>query len=560
MTKYLHTPIAIIGGGPAGLMTAIEIGRRNVQAILIEPIKNPPDFPKANATTSRSMEHYRRLGFAHKVRAKALTEGYPDDITYLTRYTGTELARLKGKDLRNMDWRNTHTSRWPTAEPLARVQQMDVEAVMREELQQYSSITCLYEWQATEVDLDNGVAIITIAHVQTDEIKTIKAEYVVGADGPRSVVRSAMGVSYEGSSDLSRNFFGGKMMATYFHSAEFYQKTAKPSWQYWAVNPEQRALLCALRDDDTFVQHTQLTAGQEATESLAAQALNAAMGDDFNFEILGVKEWTAGFALVAEAMANNKQQPHAFLVGDAAHLFTPTGGQGYNTSVDDAVNLGWKLAAVCQRWGGERLLASYQSERRPIAVRNTQFARAMAESIGNLPVPDEIELASLAGESARQQLSDALLTHAQKEFDIPGITYGVWYNNSAIVVRDTNHSPVDSWNEYQPSSIPGVRAPHVWLDENTALQDLFGTDFTLLCSSQLAASEQQFIDKLSNMPLKVVTVSCAAVAEIYQFERVLIRPDHHIGWRGELVTGAFINVMAQVTGCGEANAANEVTI
>ena len=148
--------------------------------------------------------------------------------------------------------------------------------------------------------------------------------------------------------------------------------------------------------------------------------------------MLGVAEWTAGYTLVAERFGAGR----AFIAGDAAHLFTPTGGQGYNTSVDDVSNLGWKLAAACQGWGGPRLLPSYEAERKPIAHRNTSFARAMADSIGKVELPAALDEESAAGEAARTVLGERLYRHAATEFDVPGIHLGVFYAGSPVVVPD----------------------------------------------------------------------------------------------------------------------------
>src|SRR5260370_39309436 len=134
------TKVVIVGGGPAGLILAIELGRRRVPCILLEEDPTSPTLPKANATTSRTMEHYRRLGFAGEVRALGLPEDYPQDITYFTRYTRHELARLHGRSRREaLDAREGADSRWPTPEPLHRVQQMYVEAVLKRQAEKRAS-------------------------------------------------------------------------------------------------------------------------------------------------------------------------------------------------------------------------------------------------------------------------------------------------------------------------------------------------------------------------------------------------------------------------------------
>ncbi len=184
-------------------------------------------------------------------------------------------------------------------------------------------------------------------------------------------------------------------------------------------------------------------------------------------------------------MAEKFQRGRIFLGGDAAHLFTPTGGLGYNTAVEDAVNLGWKLAAVLKGWGGPALLDSYETERQAIARRNTAYARGFADSLGLFVPPPELEDDSPAGEAARKLTGDHFNHHARFEFNIPGITFGGRYDGSPIVVSDGTAPPPDAPNSYQPTACPGGRAPHLWLGDGRSLYDALGFEFTLL---QLGAS------------------------------------------------------------------------
>jgi hypothetical protein len=247
-----------------------------------------------------------------------------------------------------------------------------------------------------------------------------------------------------------------------------------------------------------------------------------------------VAPWFAGFTLVAEKFA----QGRVFIAGDAAHLFTPTGGMGYNTSVDDAVNLGWKLAAVLQGWASEKILATYELERKPIAQRNTAFARAMADSIGKIKPPVELEDQGAAGDAARTTFGLALNKHVRTEFNIPGLQLGLRYNDSPIVAAEDSPIPENEPNRYIPSAKPGGRAPHLWIGEKSIF-DLFGLDFTLLCLStpsnidnriDVQNWERLFADR--GVPLTVVYCDHAQAHQLYDAERVLVRPDHHIAWRG----------------------------
>jgi 2-polyprenyl-6-methoxyphenol hydroxylase-like FAD-dependent oxidoreductase len=546
-----RTRVVIVGGGPAGLVTAIELGRRGVGCVLLEDDPGPPQFPKANATTSRTMEHFRRLGFAHEIRALGLPEGYPQDIAYFTRYAGWELARLPGLTRRQAETlRADARSRWPTPEPLHRVQQMYIEAVLKSHAERWPAASVRFGWRATGIERTAGRIRVTAEAAGAE--RAVECDYLVGADGPRSLVREALGTRYAGWAGEERDFMGGRMLAVYLRAPAFYGiVNTGHAWQYWAVNRERRGLVCAIDGANRFVYHTQLAHGEQASAALGGAALVASAGREFPFDVLGVAEWTAGFTLVAERFDDRSGDPSVFLAGDAAHLFTPTGGQGYNTAVDDASNLGWKLAAACAGWGGPRLLASYDAERRPIAHRNTGFARAMADSIGILALPPDLEADTAAGEHCRRALGARLLDHCRREFDVPGIHFGVFYGDSPIVAGDGTAPPADDWHRYAPHGTPGARAPHVWLANGVSIFDRMGMDFTLLVLGRGREADARALSEGARrraVPLEVLQVPSEEARDIYGADLVLVRPDRHVAWRGNGAPDDAGAVLARVTG------------
>lgn len=540
------TDVAIIGGGPAGLMLAIELGCRGVDCMVLEEDVASPDFPKANATSSRTMEHYRRRGFSNQIRALGLAPDHPQDVVYCTTLAGRELTRFsipsRSEALSRTSFGDYGEESWPTPELPHRCQQMVIEPVLREQAKRYESVKLMLGWRASAISADERQVSISASHTVGGEQVDISARYVVGCDGPRSMVRKSCGIRYSGQSEDVRDFFGGQMLSVYFKSPGLYDVLGKKqAWQYWAVNAEQRGLLIAIDGVDKFLFGLQLGPGQTPESVDFKAAMFAAIGSAFEFELIAVAPWHAGFTLVADHFSKGR----AFIAGDAAHLFTPTGGMGYNTSVDDAVNLGWKLAAVVEGWAPEKLLDSYEAERKPIGQRNTSFARVMADSIGNIKIPENVDADGPDAEKVRQKIGTALDQHVRNEFNIPGLQLGLRYEGSRIVAPESGAPTADLPNQYIPSARPGSRAPHIWLD-GESIFDLFGRDFTLLCFSGESKTQADLQDVTiwrsaaasQGIPLEVLYCTNAEARKLYGADRVLVRPDHHIAWRGDASASA----------------------
>ena len=555
-----HTDVAIIGGGPAGLMLAIELGCRGVRCLLLEEDVEGPSFPKANATSSRTMEHYRRRGFSEQVRSLGLAADHPQDIVYCTTLAGHELARFAVPSRQQAQARSAFgdygEASWPTPELPHRGQQMLIEPVLREQARRYPSVDARFGWRAQALSQDAQGARIEALDTTTGQTHDVAARYVVGCDGPHSLVRKTCGIAYSGQSKETREFFGGQMLSVYFRSPTLYDVLGKArAWQYWAVNPVRRGLLVAIDGVDHFLFGLQMAPDQTQEMVDVKAALHAAVGAPFDYELIAAGPWHAGFTLVADRFDSGR----AFIAGDAAHLFTPTGGMGYNTSVDDVVNLGWKLAAVIQGWAPPTLLDSYQAERQPIAHRNTRFARAMADSIGLIGLPPGIDGEGAQAEAARRELGQALLRHVRSEFNIPGLQLGLRYEGSPIVAAEDGPAPPDDPNHYQPSARPGGRAPHAWVD-GRSLFDLFGPDFTLLClpgagQATPADALRVWQDEAARrgLPLQVLELADDELRQLYEAPCALIRPDHHVAWRGSPAADPAA-VLALATGAAQAQA------
>jgi hypothetical protein len=302
---------------------------------------------------------------------------------------------------------------------------------------------------------------------------------------------------------------------------------------YVVVNPELRAFIMSVDGVSEFAFHIQMAddaATEALTEADARRLFAKAFGQPIDIDILSMATWMAGHALVAESF----QQGRVFLGGDAAHLFTPTGGLGYNTAVEDAVNLSWKLASVIKGQAPATLLDSYALERHPLAVRNTGYARQFADSIGLFEAVPELEDNSPQGEAARASASEYLNGHVRREFNIPGVTFGGRYDGSPIIVSDGTTAPPDAANSYVPCATPGGRPPHAWLADGRSLFDSFHAEWTLLALGDEAPDTSHFTQAALalNIDLKVVRHAQPELLALYEAPLALIRPDQIVAWRG----------------------------
>jgi 2-polyprenyl-6-methoxyphenol hydroxylase-like FAD-dependent oxidoreductase len=531
----MKTEVLIVGGGPCGLMLANELGQRGVRCLLVDAKPGTAFNPQANATQARTMEHFRRLGFAHEIRALGLPDDHPTDIAYFTRYAGAELARIQlPTAAQAVEKIKTLTGSWSAAELPHRVSQKFVEGTLRRHAEAWPSNDVRYGWRLERfAETGDGIEA-WVSATEGCEPVAVKASYMVGADGPRSLVRAELGIEWGGVTGIQREFMGGKMFALYLRSPQFVQVLKHPkAWMYVAVNHQRRAFMASVDGVAEYAFHAAVHPGETPeswTEADARRIFGETVGADVPIDVLSMGVWMAGHALVAKHF----QRGRVFIAGDAAHLFTPTGGLGYNTAVEDAVNLGWKLAAVLRGQASPTLLDSYEVERRPLAERNTGYARHFADSVGLFTAKPELEEDSPRGEAERRAAAGHLNAHARLEFNIPGVTFGGRYDGSPLIVPDGTQPPPDAPNQYIPTACPGGRPPHAWLDDGRSLFDLFGIDWTLLALGSEPPDTAPFeaAARQRGLSLKVVRQPHAQLHVLYEAALVLIRPDQMVAWRG----------------------------
>lgn len=542
-------PIVIVGGGPVGMVLAMNLAALGVRSVLVNTEPDSRWHPKGNTHNARTMEHYRRLGIAGAIRKVGLPSDHPTDVGYFTTLNGWEITRHKmPSEDQKMATRDAAASTDQIPEPLFRANQMYVEAELLRHVQTLKQVEPRYGWRCVEIaEAAGGSHVVTIEEIATGRVERLECDYLVGCDGGHSFVRRWLDISYSGDRPVDQSYGSGATVATHMHAPALYERGIldRRCWQYWSVNPNVRSNLVTLDGAGEFLFSTRIASIDEAPDAAyIANRFLQSVGEDVPFEFIGHWPWTAGHALVADSFGGGR----VWLAGDAVHLFTPTGGFGMNTGIDDTANLGWKLAAMVQGWGGPGLLESYAIERRAIAFRNTGMAKRFSLKLADVPAPPEITDDTASGAAARAA-AGAIFGGLAEEFASIGIQLGARYDGSPIIASDGTAPAPDDHISYTPSACPGGRAPHLYLPDHGSLFDHFGPGFTLLRlhgdhNAQSFAAEAQS----RRIPLTIYDVHAPEARDLYGADLALIRPDQHVAWRGDRLPEEPGALLARVTG------------
>ena len=531
------TEVLIIGAGPAGLAMAIELGSRDIACTVIERNERVGHAPRAKTTNVRTREHMRRWGVAAKLaEASPLGLAYPSDVKFVTRLAGHELASFENA-----------FSCAPAPNPLYSehaqwVPQYTLERVLKAHAQSLPSVTFHFEHELVSFEQDQRSVTAIVRDLRGKRLRVIEADYLVGADGARSDVRTAIGASMEGQYGLSRNY---NIVFRAPGLAEAHRHG--PAIMYWQVNTDTPSLIGPMDGGDTwFFMPTGVPSDFKVDAAAAADLIRKATGIDLPYEVLSSDEWVA-----SRLIADRYRQGRALLVGDACHLHPPFGGYGMNMGIADSVDLGWKLAAMLRGWGGPALLDSYQIERRQVHQRVMDEAVANHAVLGRELVRDGIEADDAAGAAMRALVGATIRQVKGREFDTLGVVLGSRYDDSPIIVGDGSAPPPEQVSHFEPSACPGALAPHAWLAPGKSLYDSFGAGFTLLvCGGE----DQADIGRIradaqaAGLPLTVSAPRAAGLLELYQARLALIRPDQHVAWRGDAWPANGATLLRRVSG------------
>lgn len=533
----IDVPVLVAGGGPVGLATALDLQARGIRVLLVERNPGSTRHPKMDITNGRSMEYFRRLGIAERIRDAAVPRENGMDVVWVTRLNEWELARFDYPDVHSSRARiRARNDGSQPLEPHMRLSQVVLEPELVSMLRESPNVEIRFGWAIVACEQDDTGVTATIRETKTGNEEKIRCQLLAGCDGASSVVREQLGFAWEGRANV------GRMFMVHFRSEcrELLQKFGI-AWHY--QSPLGGSLV-AQDDRTTWTLHKPLRRSVDADSIDPVQLVYESLGREFPLEVLQANLWRPHLLV-----ANGFGRGRIWLAGDSVHQYIPSGGYGMNTGMGDAGDLAWKFAAVLQGWGGQPLLNSIEAERRPVALENCDVAGRNTE-VRNVIVANYdavIHDDSAQGAAVRESYGRQIQELGNAENEALGIEFGYRYRSSPVICHEPDE-PEWKLLEYVPSTWPGVRAPHVFLEDGTAIFDLLGNGFTLLRFGDIDASALVNAAETRRVPLKVVDVRDANAARIYERTLVLVRPDQHVAWRGNVVPPDALAIVDRLRG------------
>jgi 2-polyprenyl-6-methoxyphenol hydroxylase-like FAD-dependent oxidoreductase len=537
-----ETPVLIIGGGPVGLALAADLGWRGQSAILVEQGDGTIYHPRANTVNSRTMEFCRRWGIAEKVTEAGAPPDFPSTILYLTSLQGHEIARIERPTYGGGD-RGVIAPIRTSPERSQRCNQLFFDPVMRELAQSFSKVDLRYRTRFESFQQTGDGILAQVRSLATDQIETIAARYLVACCGGQSSVRDALKVHWEG--DLVIDYH----LNVFLRTKDLWDRhnKGKAAFYFFLNRKGNNPSLIELDGRDLWRLGIRLGPERIPPDAVDVKRIvDAVIGPGIPYEIISSLPWTC-----RSIVADRWQRGPVFLAGDAVHQHGPNGGFGMNTGLGDAVDLGWKLSAMLDGWGGKNLLESYQQERRPVAQRVVKEVRETQEEIVDDVALARIDESGPAGDALREEVGQEIIRQRTGVYISDGIALGYRYDPSPIVVSDGTPAPADSVTTYVQTSRPGSRAPHAPLGGGSTI-DLFGKGY-VLCTFGNARGETDGLSAAArsrDVPLQLAEIAEPSIAELYERQLVLVRPDGHVAWRGDQAPADPLAVIDAIRGAG----------
>ena len=535
----MDSDVLIVGAGPTGLTLAIDLGQRGVRCTLIEQKPSPAFLPKMERINARTMEIYRRMGLARKIRDAGLRPDCPMDVYVILALNEPPLLYLAYPSVAQaqVNTRAVNDGTLPL-EPYQLISQYTLEPVLKSVADSIPAITVRFgcEFLSLRQDAEGVTARVKTSDGATQDIR---AAYLVGCDGGGSLVRKELGIELSGEGNLL-----GLRQALY-HCDELFDRLpigdGPGKGRHYHVADDKATFL--IMQDST--KHWTLHSVVDTDEEMKA-AFERVVGVPVKYEMLSCAPWRQNLLL-----ADRYGQGRGFLAGDAAHLVIPTGGLGMNSGVGDAIDLSWKLAATLAGWGGPRLLKSYEVERRQIGDRNvgaSRYATIGRRKWRSMWRPN-IREDSPAGAEARKNLGAVADVEQRKSNEMIGAELGYRYVDSPVICNVPG-GPEHLFRDYQPTTWPGARLPHIWLADGTPMHDRVPDGYTILKlgGTKADAGGLERAIRACGTPVTVLDVPDRAAREVYGYDLILLRSDLHVVWRGNAAPEDAAEVAAVATG------------
>lgn len=538
------TPVVIAGAGPVGLALALDLSWRGVPCTIVEQAAdqrgNIDSHPRAAAISPRTMEFCRRWGFARRIGEAGFPRDFNFNIVFCTSLDGPLVTVQRFPSM------NERAPLPVSPEFRERCPQTWFDPILSSELARYPRVTSLAGWRLESFeDRGDNVAVV-IRDVESGATRRLTARYLVACDGPASVVRAALGIPTEGPGNLSDS------LNVVLRIPGFLSRHDKGSAERYIFLDETgrwSELSCIDGRDRWRFGITFAEAGLAGDTDRLDTLISRALGRDMAYEKLAVVRWRR-----RDAVAERYRAGNVFLAGDAAHVIPPNLGLGMNTGVGDSVDLGWKLAATLDGWGGAKLLDSYAAERRPVALRNAA-ASTFAYQVGRSATAGHPQVTEPGerGDRARNAVGRRIQERLPAGWQTLNLQMGYRYDDSPVCVPDGTPVPDGDANTgvYVQTARPGARAPHVWLAEGRSTLDLFGHGFALLRFAASAdVSGLTDAARARGVPLRVIDIGSPEAHRAYAARLALVRPDGHVAWRGDTVPQDAARLVDTVRGAG----------
>jgi 2-polyprenyl-6-methoxyphenol hydroxylase-like FAD-dependent oxidoreductase len=520
MSDRNATQVLIVGAGPVGLTLAIELGLRGVECTIVERGDGVLRVPRMSSVSARGMEFCRRWGIADTVRDAVWPRNYPSDFVYVSTMIGEELARLRVPSYDDRVGKLDYSPEGGAVCP-----QIYFDFIVAAKAKSVPGVSIRYGIKLESFEQDASGVQAVVSDVEGTEM-TIAADYLIGCDGAGGTVRRQLGIALDGLGPIATS------VNVFSRSAEFITMQDEGWARFFRCFDVDGcwAEAIAINSKDLW----RLSVFHDATPDMTGVSyLRKLAGRDFAFEVLDVTSWQR-----RDILAQSYRRDRVFIAGDAAHEMSPTCGAGMHTGMCEAVNLAWKLAAVYDGWGGERLLESYEAECHPLANHFVELSTKTFNAISALPGATDFRNVVDADPGLLRRLSMPEQYRAQ-----------ICYEDSPIYVSDGT-PPLEGDALLTPSARPGTRAPHCWLAEGQSILDLFGTGFVLLRFGSLDFDIEPLLTAGAQrqVPLKVIDLHQAEAASIYKKPLVLVRPDGHVAWRGDALPEDGLALLDYVCG------------